>query len=655
MTSAVTTEKRDAIAVVTVNNPPANALTHVVCKGLLTALEQTDADESIHSVVLQCSGDTFLSGLDAQESDQASEQPHLSELINGIEKSRNRWVAAIHGSALGGGLELALGCHYRLAARDAMFGFPQVTLGLIPGAGGTVRLPRLVAMKGALSLITSGKPCNADHAMVIGLIDAIAESNLLAEAIGFAESRQTTALPQSLLERDVVSPFAEDEQTEQLQTLKAKSRGQQSIVVAAQLVINAAAIKPEDALAIERKAFLELFNSDQSKALRYIYFAERTASMIPNLKDVTPRSVSTLGIIGGGTMGAGIAVAALLAGLPVVLIERDSDALSKGEGNIKHILSASLKRKIIDAEHYDTLLKRIDLSTDYLALRDVDFVIEAVFEDMAVKHAVFKQLDTATKPSAILASNTSYLDVNELADASNDPSRVIGLHFFSPAHIMKLVEVIRTNNAAADVVQTAMTLAQTLKKLPVPAGVCDGFIGNRVMSAYRKAGEYLLEDGALPYEVDQAMKNHGFAMGLFEMQDLAGLDIGYAMRQRQAATRDPQERYVDIADKLVEMGRLGRKTGSGYYLYTDGKTPERDVEVENLIRDESKRKSIIRNIYSSETIMQILLDAMAQTGRAIVSEGIADSPEAVDVVMVNGYGYPRWRGGPMFETNPIHK
>lgn len=658
MKNVISVEHRDGIAIVSIENPPVNATSQAVRSALADAVAATNAEDSVRAVVLHCVGRTFIAGADIKEFGKPPQEPHLPDVIRSIEQATKPWVAAIHGNALGGGLEVALGCHYRVADSAAKLGFPEVNLGLIPGAGGTARLPRLVAMEEALDLIVGGKPCTATHALSIGLVDHLAEpdtdsssaldENICKAAHRFAKTIQDHDRPVALSEATVVMPLSTSESAAALQRISAKSRGQHSPIAAANAVINGVMLTSIDALAAERKTFLELQADTQSKALRYIFFAERSATKIPELKSVAARTCASLGVIGGGTMGAGIAAAALLSGLPVTLIERDTDALLNGENNLKHILESSVKRRIITPARRDQLVASLTLSTDYQSLADADFIIEAVFEDMDVKKAVFKQLDTVTKPSAILASNTSYLDVNELAASTDDPRRVIGLHFFSPAHIMKLVEVIRTDFAAPDVVQTALTLALKLRKLPVPAGVCDGFIGNRIMSAYRRAGEYLIEDGALPFEVDAVMKDFGFAMGLFEMQDLAGLDIGYAMRQRRQSTRDPSERYVDIPDRIVEMDRLGRKTGAGYYTYSDGKTPVRDPVIEELIEAESARKAIKRTPFTPESIMDTLLSTMHQEGEAILEEGIADSAEAIDVVMVNGYGFPRWHAGPMY-------
>ena len=403
-----------------------------------------------------------------------------------------------------------------------------------------------------------------------------------------------------------------------------------------------------DALKLERERFMRLKGSPQSAALRYIFFAERTVGKSPRTKGVAPRPLAQIGVVGGGTMGAGIAAAALLSGLKVQMIERDQDATNAGAARVEGILGGSLKRGLISEAKHTALLASFNADSNYNALAEADLVIEAVFEDMDVKKQVFKALEAACKPEAVLATNTSYLDVNEIAASVADSSRVIGLHFFSPAHIMKLLEIVVPNNVADDVLATAIQLAKALRKLPVLAGVCDGFIANRIMSSYRREADYLLEDGALPHEVDAAMRNFGMPMGIFEMQDLAGLDIGWAARKRRAATRPASERYVDIHDRICEQGHFGRKTGRGWYLYGEDGKPARNPEVEALIIAASARKGIPRLSFSEQAIMARILGCMQSEGAAILAEGIAASREDIDVTMVNAFGFPRWMGGPMF-------
>lgn len=638
------------IAVVSIDNPPVNALSQSVRSGIVDAITQTDADAGVLAVVLICKGNTFMAGADIKEFGKPPIPPTLPDVVIALEAAKKLWIAAIHGNALGGGLEVALGCHYRIASAGTKLGLPEVTLGLIPGGGGSVRLPRLVPMADAFSMIISGKPISAAKAQSIGLIDAISDNDLLNDALSFAKSIADNPKPKALSNHPVKEPLSEEEITATQAAVKLKARGQLSPIIAADTLIAIQSLDAKSGLNLERENFLKLKASEQSDALRYIFFAERSVSKIPALEDVAAKPITNIGIIGGGTMGAGIAAANLLAGLNVILIERDKASLTAGVERIEAILQSSKKRGVIDEARYDALKSKLTSSTDYRDLADTDFVIEAVFEDMAVKKEVFAKLDAAVNPNAILASNTSYLDVNELAEATAHPERVVGLHFFSPAHVMKLVEVIRTDQVSDHALTASMALVKKLRKLAVPAGVCDGFIGNRIMSAYRRAAEYMLEDGALPSQIDDAMKSYGFAMGLFEMQDLAGLDIGHAMRRRKDASRDPNERYVEIADKVFEQGRLGRKNGAGFYRYDDGKMPKHDPAIDALIIAESKRKNIVRSVMTSNEIMNGLLKAMSNEGTAILDEGIAASSEAIDVVMVNGYGFPRWRGGPMYQS-----
>jgi 3-hydroxyacyl-CoA dehydrogenase len=650
MNSTVQIRYDGAFAVVHIDNPPVNALSQSVRAGIVAAVEQTDTNSDIRAVILICSGSTFMAGADIKEFGKPPVSPLLPDVITTLEAAQKPWIAAIHGTALGGGLEIALGCHYRIAANGTKFGLPEVNLGLIPGAGGTVRLPRLVPMAEAFSMITSGKPISAAKAHSVGLIDMIADGDLLRDAVSFAETIADRSKPDALSARQVKSPFSNDEIQAQLKAVNSKARGQLSPKIAAETLITNQSLDAKAGLALERDNFLKLKADPQSEALRYIFFAERSVSKIASIKSTDANPVDEVGIIGGGTMGAGIAASCLLASLNVTMIERDTASLAAGAERVETILQSSMKRGLISQAQHDTFNSNLSGSTQFDELSDVDFVIEAVFEDMAVKKDVFAKLDAVVKPDAILASNTSYLDMNELAAATAHPERVVGLHFFSPAHIMKLVEVISTDHVNDTALATSMAFAKKLRKLAVPAGVCDGFIGNRIMSAYRRAAEYMLEDGALPHEIDAAMKSYGFAMGLFEMQDLAGLDIGYAMRRRKDATRDPSERYVDIADKIYDMGRLGRKTGAGFYRYEDGKTPRHDPEIDTLIIGESKRKEIDRTPMSHDEIMAGIIGAMAHEGRDILNENIAASSEAIDVVMVNGYGFPRWRGGPMYQA-----
>jgi 3-hydroxyacyl-CoA dehydrogenase len=635
------------VAIVTIDNPPVNAASAAVRAGVARAIAEVEADPKIRAVVLICAGKTFVAGADISEFGRPPIDPILPDVILALEAATRPWIAAIHGTALGGGLELALGCHYRIATTDARLGLPEVTLGLIPGAGGTVRLPRLIAPVEALTMAAEGKPVAAAQAVASGLVDRIADGALESAAIRFAREVSERPLPRPLSARPpIAGADAEFEAT--AERIVARARGQAAPAEAVASVREGLTPGAAEALAAERRRFVALRDGPQSRALRHVFAAERAVTKIPGLADVKPLPTDTVGVIGGGTMGAGIATAALLAGRTVIMIERDDPALQRGLDTVRGHLANSLKRGIIDAAGHAERLARLTGSTDYAALASADLVIEAVFEDMDVKRSAFAELDRVTKPQAILATNTSYLDVNRIADAVRDPGRVVGLHFFSPAHIMKLVEVIRPARVRDDVLATAMLFARSLGKIAVPSGVCDGFIGNRIMSAYRRECDYMLEDGALPHEVDAAMFAFGFPMGIFAMQDLAGLDIGWAMRKRRAATRPASERYVAIADRLCEMGRFGRKTGAGFYDYPESGAAMRSPVVEDVILAESQAHGIKRRAFSADEIMDRIMRVMRSEGEAVVAEGIAASPDAVDVVMINGYGFPRWRGGPMW-------
>ena len=642
----VSVDYKERVAVVTIDNPPVNAAAHAVRQGLMAALRETEAAEEVRAVVLICAGRTFVAGADVREFGKPSQDPILPDVVEALERATKPWVAALHGTALGGGLELAMGCAYRVAVPGAKLGLPEVTLGLIPGAGGTVRLPRLVGPVKALAMMASGKPVTAAEAAEHGLIDLVVEGDLREAAIRFAQEVAGRALPPRVSERPLPAFDAAQLEADAAR-IRAKARGQNSPVAVCEAVANSVALSPEEALAAERALFLKLKEDSQSLALRHIFFAERAASKIDMIAGVEAGPLDRIGVIGGGTMGAGIAAACLLAGMAVTMVERDAESTAAGQDRTLDILKGSLARGLVTESAFDRMVERFRAVESYDALSDANLVIEAVFEDMGVKRQVFAALDAATPAGCVLATNTSYLDVGEIAQSVTNPSRVIGLHFFSPAHIMKLLELVIPESAAPEAVATGAALGKRLRKITVPAGVCDGFIGNRIMSAYRRACDYMLEDGALPHEIDAAMRDFGFPMGVFQMQDLAGLDIAWAMRKRQAATRDPSERYVAIADRLCELGRFGRKAGRGWYLYENGAAVP-DPEVETLILQSSADAGIARRaIPAGEIIETILRDIQTEAG-ALLSEGIAAKPGDIDVVMVNGYSFPRWRGGPMF-------
>ena len=644
----VSIQKHGQIAVVTIDNPPVNATSYAVRLGLQNALHQTSQDHAVQAVVLHCAGRTFIAGADITEFGAPPQDPSLPDLLAQIEAAPKPWVAAIHGTALGGGLEIALVCHYRIADPAAKLGLPEVTLGLIPGAGGTVRLPRLIAPEQALDMVAGGKPVTAARALELGLIDQIAGADLLGEAIALAEGA-TRRTPLTM--RPAITLTSQETWDNAAQKIKTKARGQTSPIAAITALENALKLDAPAALAAERALFVELRDSDQCKALRHIFFAERATAQAGRIKGVAATPLSQIGVVGGGTMGAGIAAACLLAGYRVTLIERNNEAAIVGRDRVHTILDQSLKRGVLTTAAHLQAVENFHISTGYSALTDADLVIEAVFEDMQVKIDVLTALEAEVRPETILATNTSYLDINVMAAALTRPSRVIGLHFFSPAHIMKLLEIVVTDCVDDQTTATAFAFAKRLKKIAVRSIVGEGFIANRIMSAYRREAEYMLEDGAMPWDIDTAMREFGFPMGIFEMQDLAGLDISWAMRKRLNATRDRTQRYVDIGDKLCESGHFGRKTGRGYYDYSDSGKARPSAATRALIMAESQRKGITRVQISDKAIMARILGRIRSEAAMLLHEGIARCADDIDVVMVNAFGFPRWTGGPMFHAS----
>ena len=637
-----------SIAQVTMDNAPVNALSQASRQGLMDALVQVKEDSEVRAVVLRGKGGTFCAGADVREFSTEPTKPYLPDVLSTIENSRKPWIAAIDGFALGGGLELALACHYRLAKKEAHLGFPEVKLGLIPGAGGTVRLPRLIAAGRALEMIAEGEQISASTAMLYGLVDELVEGDLDRAALHMAELAGEHPCPQPLSSRLPAGPGNPIGFKNMKDKIRRRTRGQIAPDAAIEAVELSLRRPAEEAFKAERASFLALKSGPQSASLRHVFFAERTAGKIARAKGAKPLPLRHIGIVGGGTMGAGIATACLQAGLSVTMVERDENAFCDGLKRVDAAIGKACSIGKMSKTEADVAKEAFRGGTDYSKLGDCDLVIEAVFEDMGVKKDVFAKLDAATRSNTVLATNTSYLDVDEIAKAVNDPTRVIGLHFFSPAHVMKLLEVIVAAKASADALATGISLGHRLKKTIAAAGVCDGFIGNRIMSAYRREADYMIEDGALPHEVDEAMTDFGFPMGIFAMQDLAGLDIAWAMRKRRAVNRPANERYVEIADRLCEAERFGRKSGKGWYDYSQSKSGVTDPEVTALIEAEAERKGIKRKPLKRKEILERILMAMQKEGQQIVDEGIATSGGVIDVVMINGYGFPRWRGGPMF-------
>lgn len=647
MTDAIAYERIGDIAVLKAQNPPVNALGFDIREGLLAGIERAE-DDGAKAVLIYGDGKTYFAGADIREFGQPPRGIFLPDLCARIEASPLVVVSALHGTALGGGLEVALASHYRIAVPSARVGLPEVLIGVMPGAGGTQRLPRLIGVEASVDVITSGRQVGAKEALALGILDRVEEGE--PRDIGLAYTQEL--LDNGAARRPVSempAPKAVDFDALYEAVLK-KGRGLLAPAVAVR-GIQACCELPFDAgMKRERELFMELMDTDQRQGMIHAFFSERAVSKLPELKGVAPRDLNSIGVIGGGTMGAGIATAALLSGLPVVMLEMTAEAAEAAKGRISGNLQGALKRgKISEAQFTQLTEEALTLATDYDALRDVDLVIEAVFEEMSVKKVVFGKLDAVCKKGAILASNTSYLDVNEIAACTSRPEDVIGLHFFSPAHVMKLLEVVVGDKTALDVVATGFALGQRLKKISVRAGVCDGFIGNRILATYRKAADHMVLDGASPYQIDKALTEFGFAMGPFAVADLAGLDIGWAVRKRKRAEgMDPRDRDSNYMDKVCEAGNFGQKTGKGYYVYEAGKrggTP--NPEVTDLIAAERAEQGITPRAFSDEEIVTRYMAAMVNEAAKVVGEGIARRPLDVDMTLLFGYGFPRYRGGPL--------
>ncbi|MEO1707612.1 MAG: 3-hydroxyacyl-CoA dehydrogenase NAD-binding domain-containing protein [Pseudomonadota bacterium] len=645
----VKTTRDGALFLIQMDSPPVNALGLAVREGLVAAIDAVDGDETITAVVLTGTGRFFSAGADITEFGKPIPEPHLPAVLARIEKCRVPVVAAVNGTALGGGLETALACRFRIGSPGAKLGLPEVNLGLIPGAGGTQRLPRLVGMKHGAAFVSGGKPVDGAHAHQIGLLDQVAQGDVVTHAKQFALGLVGATVRPALC--DVPSPQDFDEAwlDDYIVGVKNKARGQTSPIATLEAVRATGTLSFEDGIQREREIFAECMASSQRAGLVHAFFAERQNKKLDVLKAGTARDVQTIGILGAGTMGSGIAIACASAGYGVKLYDVNAEAAEKGLTRIKAALTDNIAKGRLSTDKGEAALASVTAISSLEALGDADLVIEAVVELMDVKREVFGALEKIVRDETILASNTSYLDINLLAAGARRPERIIGMHFFSPANIMKLLEIIEPEAASPDAIATAFAVGDRLGKVCVLSGVCDGFIGNRILNAYRREAEHLLEDGALPQDVDRAMRDFGMPMGLFQVADLAGLDIGWHNRRRQDATRDPNERYVDIADKLYEMGRLGQKTGAGYYLYTDGnRQPQIDPVVDALVIDASARKGITRRAISDDDIRKTILKAMVEEGQKILDEGIAKRASDIDLVLIHGYGFPRWRGGLMF-------
>ncbi|OCP15024.1 3-hydroxyacyl-CoA dehydrogenase NAD-binding domain-containing protein [Ensifer sp. LC163] len=632
------------VLVVTIDNPPVNALSAHVRSGLMAALDHAADLPTIAGLVITGAGTTFIGGADIKEFGKPPVEPALPEVIDRIENFDKPVVSAVNGAALGGGCEVALACHGRIASEKASFGLPEVKLGFVPGAGGTQRLPRLIGVLAAIDLIGMGRTVKAEEAEALGLADGITADHLAA-ALALVRECARNPLRRTGL-TDVPATDAAAVSAAEAKIL-AKARGQSAPVEAVRLVRAAAELDLAEGLAQERATFLRLRDSAESAALLHVFFAERAAGKVEGLDKVSPRKIETVAVVGTGLMGAGIAVSALTAGYRVIGLEQTQEAADNGRARIAGVLDKSVQSGRLTASRRDDCLARLQTTIEATELATADLVIEAVFDDLQVKTELLQRLDGIVAPGAILATNTSYLDPDAIAAATANPSRVVGLHFFSPANVMRLVEVVDCSKTAPDVLATALAFAKRLGKLPIVCGVTEGFIGNRIFSAYRREAEFMLEDGALPQEIDAALEAYGFPLGIFAVNDMAGLEIAWARRKRLAATRDPSARYVEIADRLCEAGRLGRKSGRGWYTYPNGERSV-DPQVTTVIEAARAAKNITPRPFTAEEIMSRLLKAMDDEGMALLAEGIAARPGDIDLVMINGYGFPAHKGGPMF-------
>ena len=638
--SPISTTRHHDILVVTSNNPPVNALGAAVRQGLVAAIEQAEDDDAIKAVVIRCEGQTFFAGADITEFGKPPVMPWLPEVVDRIENCSKPVVAAIHGTALGGGLEIALGCHYRVAVPSAKLGVPEVKLGLLPGAGGTQRLPRVAGVLKALEMVTGGGMIGAKEAHDIGLVDRLIEGDLQQHAVAYAEEvKEIRPLPKSSERQDKVDGTDPSVFADFRKANARKFRGFDAPEANIKAVEAAVAKPYADGVIDERKLFMELMSGKQARAQQYFFFAERKAAKIDGIPDDTkPRDIKRVGVLGAGTMGGGISMNFLSAGIPVTIVEMAQDALDRGTGVMRKNYEASAAKGRFTGEQVEQMMGILKPTLDFDALADCDLIIEAVYENMDVKKEIFSRLDKIAKPGAILASNTSYLNIDEIAAATSRPQDVVGLHFFSPANVMKLLEVVRGAKTAPDVLVTAMQVAKKIKKVAVVAGVCYGFIGNRMLMPRQLQAEALLMEGATPEQIDKVHVDFGMPMGPFQMSDLAGVDIGWH--------RDPA-RIDNLRDALCSIDRWGQKKNAGFYDYDEKRRPSPSPVVQGIIEKFAADKGITRREISDEEIVQRTLYTMVNEGAKILEEGMAQRASDIDVVWIYGYGWPVYRGGPM--------
>jgi 3-hydroxyacyl-CoA dehydrogenase len=642
-TSPISTRKHGDVLIVLSNNPPVNALGAAVRQGLVAAIEEAEGDDSVKAVVIACEGQTFFAGADVSEfgTPKAFEQPVLPQVVDRIEACSKPVVAAIHGTAFGGGLEVALSCHYRVAVPSAKLGTPEVKLGLLPGAGGTQRLPRVAGVKKALEMCATGNPIGAKDGFDCGLIDRLVEGELVPHAVGYAEEvRDIRPLPKSSERQDKLNECKPETFETFLKENGRKFRGFDAPLKNVEAVKIACEKPYAEGVLDERRMFMELMSGTQAKAQQYFFFAERKANKIEGLPENTqPRDIRRVGVIGAGTMGGGISMNFLSAGIPVTIVEMGQEALDRGTGVMRKNYEATAAKGRLTTEQVEKAMGLLSPTLDFNALAECDLIIEAVYENMDVKKEVFGRLDKLAKRGAILASNTSYLDINEIAASISRPGDVVGMHFFSPANVMKLLEVVRGDKTAPDVLLTAMQIGKKIRKVPVVAGVCHGFIGNRMLMPRQVEATKLLLEGATPEQVDRVHVEFGMPMGPFQMADLAGVDIGWH--------RDPN-RIENIRDALCAIDRWGQKKGAGFYDYDEKRRATPSPVVQQIIEDFAKKQGVERREISDQEIVERTLYTMVNEGAKILEEGIAQRASDIDVVWVYGYGWPVYRGGPMF-------
>jgi len=642
----VYTERVDDMLIITIDNPPVNAVSVEIRQSLIDAIQLLNDTPQLRAGVLIGAGKQFTAGGDMREFGQPPLSPSLPDVAAALDASAKPVVAAMRGIALGGGLQLAFACDARVAEDGCVFGLPEVDLGLIPGTGGTQRLPRLVGLARAIRMIGASERIKADEALKIGLVDEVVDGQVREAAIRSARGlaglrRRTRDLPVPAEAAEAIEAAASD--------VKRAGKSRPAVLAAIDVVAAAARLPFDAGLANESAVFLQMSGTEEAAALHHLFFAERESLKLGLPAGVVARSLASVAVIGAGTMGVGIAIAVLDAGMKVILLDQDAATLERGMGRIRDHYERRAAAGKIKADAARRLIDNVQMTLDWAQLAPADLVIEAVFEDMEVKRAVFALIDRHAGAGAVLATNTSYLDVDEIGRATSRPQDVLGLHFFSPANVMKLLEIVRGARTSPEVLATAMRFARALKKQPVVTGNSFGFIGNRIYNAYRRHSEFMLEDGAWPEQVDAALQAFGFAMGPFAVADLSGLDIAWRMRRAQAATRHPDERYVAVLDHLCEEGRLGRKTERGYYTYADGKrSAETDATVREIIINASARRDIERREIGAAEIQRRALAAMANEAARLLGEGVAARASDIDVALVHGYGFPRWRGGPVF-------